>query len=52
MTAVGTTTSYRERQSAVDRVVVSNDPETHEGGGVCDKPRHLCVGDLVDEVLV
>ncbi|AAC82913.1 unknown (plasmid) [Halobacterium salinarum NRC-1] len=33
-------------------VVVSNDAETHEGGGVCDTPRHLCVGDLVDEVLV
>jgi len=33
-------------------VVVSNDPETHEGGGVCDTPRHLCVGNRVDEVLV
>nr|ABQ75856.1 hypothetical protein [uncultured haloarchaeon] len=33
-------------------IVVSNDPETHESGGICDEPRHLRVGDLVDEVLV
>jgi len=33
-------------------IVVSNDSETYEGGGVWNKPRHLSVGDLVDEVLV
>jgi hypothetical protein len=34
------------------KVGISDDPERDERGGVGDKPGHLGVGDLVDEVLI
>jgi hypothetical protein len=33
-------------------ILVSNDSEAHEGGSICNKPGHLCVSSLVEEIFV